>query len=252
MVRDKVLIVSSSDDEHSNVMSHWLRKENLADPVLFDFHDFPSSAQMTYDNEHGSSLVIPGFGTLKEEQIAGVWWRRPQKFSFEKSIVDPKVQRFCEVNCQHAIQGFFEILGDRVVDPPFRILAADRKLFQLHLAQRCDLKIFRETTDFVTGTALLKPTALENLHLLCHSPVILQQCIEPDFDIRITIVGKDIFSAKLTSGKPDGRVEIRKDAICEAEPYELPHDIELKIRRLISTIGLRCAAIDMRANKITL
>ena len=63
------------------------------------------------------------------------------------------------------------------------------------------------------------------------------------------IVGKDIFSAKLTSGKPDGRVDIRKDAICEAEPYELPHDIELKIRRLISTIGLRCAAIDMRANK---
>lgn len=55
------------------------------------------------------------------------------------------------------------------------------------------------------------------------------------------IVGKDIFSAKLTSGKPDGRVEIRKDAICEAEPYELPHDIEQKIRRLISTIGLRYA-----------
>ena len=44
-----------------------------------------------------------------------------QKFSFEKSIVDPKVKRFCEVNCQHAIQGFFEILGDREVDPPFRI-----------------------------------------------------------------------------------------------------------------------------------
>ena len=126
------------------------------------------------------------------------------------------------MNCQHAIQGFFEILGDRVVDPPFRILAADRKLFQLHLAQRRDLKvpstcatndpnaarefirsqsdgviskIFRETTDFVTGTALLKSTELDNLHLLRHSPVIFQQFIEPDFDIRITIVGKDIFSA---------------------------------------------------------
>ena len=73
MVRDKVLIVSSSDDEHSNVISQWLRKENLADPVLFDFHDFPLSAQMTYRNEIGSSLVIPGFGTLNEEQIAGVW-----------------------------------------------------------------------------------------------------------------------------------------------------------------------------------
>lgn len=276
MVRDKVLIVSSSDDEHSNVISQWLRKENLADPVLFDFHDFPLSAQMTYHNEHGSSLVIPGFGTLKEEQIAGVWWRRPQKFSFEKSIVDPKVKRFCEVNCQHAIQGFFEILGDRVVDPPFRILAADRKLFQLHIAQRCDLKvpstcatndpdvardfidsqsdgviykIFRETTNFVTGTTLLKPTELDSLHMLRHSPVIFQQFIEPDFDIRITIVGKDIFSAKLTSSKPDGRVDIRKDAICEAEPYELPHDIEQKIRRLISIVGLRYAAIDMRTNK---
>ena len=50
MVRDKVLIVSSSDDEHSNVISQWLRKENLADPVLFDFHDFPLSAQITYRN----------------------------------------------------------------------------------------------------------------------------------------------------------------------------------------------------------
>ena len=84
MVRDKVLIVSSSDDEHSNVISQWLRKENLADPVLFDFHDFPLSAQMTYRNEIGSSLVIPGFGTLNEEQIAGVWWRRPKNSPSKK------------------------------------------------------------------------------------------------------------------------------------------------------------------------
>lgn len=139
---------------------------------------------------------------------------------------DLKVPSTCATNDPNAAREFIKSQSDGVIS-----------------------KISRETTDFVTGTALLKSTELDNLHLLRHSPVIFQQFIEPDFDIRITIVGKDIFSAKLTSSKPDGRVDIRKDAICEAEPYELPQDIEQKIRRLISIVGLRYAAIDMRTNK---
>ncbi len=277
MSSNKVLIVSSPKDAHCYAVSHWLRKDELAEPIVFDFHDFPVRAAMTFQSGLKSSLRLPGVGTLRMEEIAGVWWRRPQSFSFAETISDPKVEQFCEVNCRHAIQGFFGILGERVVDPLFRVEAASRKLVQLHLAQNCNLqipptcvtndpetarefvesqdgrviyKIFRGGGSYYTGTKLLDHADLNMFHSLHHSPVIFQKYIEPGFDIRVTVVGKDIFAAKLISEKKDAQVDIRNDVSCEIEPYQLPQDVEHRIQKLITILGLRFAAVDLRSNRI--
>ena len=141
MGRRVVLIISSPQDTHAQVLSEWLRKDDLAEPVLFDFHDFPLNVTLTYNSSSSIALGLPGGVTLTPEDISGVWWRRPQDFAFSESITDPAVERFCELNCQHALQGFVEILGDRVIDQPVNIFAADRKVYQLHLAQDCGLTV---------------------------------------------------------------------------------------------------------------
>jgi glutathione synthase/RimK-type ligase-like ATP-grasp enzyme len=270
-----VLIVSSPEDTHSQVVAQWLRKYGLAEPVLFDFHDFPEEATITYQARTSVRLRIPGGYTLDSRSIAGVWWRRPQDFSFAKAIDDPSIQRFCEVNCFHAVEGLFQTLGERVIDPPFRMLAADRKLYQLALATDCGLrapktcatndprearrfvqscpgpivyKIFRGVEGHYKGTTLFEPSDLRNLDLLRHSPVIFQEFIEPGFDIRITAVGKKLFPAKLISTKAAARSDIRRDLACRIEPHRLPSDVERGVKSLVRHLGLRYCAIDMRAS----
>jgi glutathione synthase/RimK-type ligase-like ATP-grasp enzyme len=154
-------------------------------------------------------------------------------------------------------------------------MAADRKMYQLHIAQLCGLKIpatcitndsnvakefiegqdchhiykiFRGVGHNYAGTTILEKEHLDRLHLLKHCPVIFQEFIELGFDVRITIVGNMVFAAKLTTEKPDARIDIRRDLECEIEPYELPSTIKHSLLKMMSKMGLRYSTIDMRMN----
>jgi glutathione synthase/RimK-type ligase-like ATP-grasp enzyme len=91
------------------------------------------------------------------------------------------------------------------------------------------------------------PPAVDVL-LLRHSPVIFQQFIEPGFDIRITVVGKQLFPAKWTSRVSEAQVDIRLDLNAELTPYVLPSEIDLGLREIVAKLQLRYCAIDMRVS----
>jgi glutathione synthase/RimK-type ligase-like ATP-grasp enzyme len=273
MPNGKILIISCDDDFHAEVMSQWLRKECLAEPVRFDLHYFPRQSAMIVEDLSHLALRLPGGETLWADEIISVWWRRVSDFSFEEVLVDQQVREFCSLNCQHAIEGFFQILGDRVVDPIFRMRAANRKLYQLHLAQGCGLrvpptcvtndpdiarnfitttpgrkiyKIFEGINRLSATTTIIESKHMTHLNLLRHSPVIFQQFIEPGFDLRITVVGKQLFPAKWISRMPEAQVDIRVDINAEISSYVLPSEIDLGIRKLVAKLQLRFCAIDMR------
>lgn len=256
-------------------MSQWLRKERLAEPILLDFHDFPLRTHLTFTDTARMVLELSTGDRVEEEEIAGVWWRRPQRFSFAETLTG-SVERFCELNCAHAMRGFFEILGERVVESPSRLEAASLKMARLRLAQHCGLaipptcitndpgtarrfiesqptsvvyKILQGNEVHYTGTRVLQPSDLENLPLLRHAPVVFQRFIEPGFDVRVTIVGHEVFAAKLYSDRPEALADIRNDTVCQITPYELPSDFEERLRRLTAFFQLRFAAIDVRVDK---
>jgi glutathione synthase/RimK-type ligase-like ATP-grasp enzyme len=221
------------------------------------------------------ALKVPGVETLWADDIVGVWWRRVSDFSFEEVIADKHVKEFCSLNCLHAIEGFFQILGERVVDPIFRMRAANRKLYQLHIAKDCGLKIpptcvtndpdaastfitasperkiykiLDGTDELSVTTKMVQSIHMANLHLLRHSPVIFQQFIEPGFDVRITVVGNQLFPAKWISRMPEAQVDIRVDINADITPHVLPVEIAQGIKKLVATLQLRYCAIDMRVN----
>jgi glutathione synthase/RimK-type ligase-like ATP-grasp enzyme len=111
-------------------------------------------------------------------------------------------------------------------------------------------KILRGGESHYVGTTLLENADLGNFNLVYHCPVIFQHFVEPGFDIRVTVVGDSVFPAKLTSRKPAGRYDIRRDITCKIEEYELPPKVEGGIRWLTARLGLRFAAVDMRANRL--
>lgn len=78
------------------------------------------------------------------------------------------------------------------------------------------------------------------------APVFVQQYLEPKVDLRVTVIGKHVYSVEILSNqqgiKGDWRLE--KDKV-KYIPVELPKDIETKCIHLVSLLGLAYGAIDL-------
>lgn len=72
-------------------------------------------------------------------------------------------------------------------------------------------------------------------------PVIVQRRIEPRTDIRVLIVGQDVFGASTTASGPDWRLH-NTDTVWE--PWPVPHLIAEQSRALIRSLGLLYGALD--------
>ena len=90
----------------------------------------------------------------------------------------------------------------------------------------------------------------EELALLDHArdaPVIFQEYIEALYDLRVTIVGEEVFSAAIHSQQTAYAVDFRMDMENAAiEAMLLPAEVEDAIRSLVDRLGLVYGAIDMR------
>src|SRR4029450_8150883 len=95
------------------------------------------------------------------------------------------------------------------------------------------------------GTRLLGPGDMAHLDAVRLAPVIFQQFIPAESDLRITAVGGKLFPAAIRSS--DGLVDFRLsvgDAALSAE--QLPVSLSEKLLALLKRLGLVYGAIDMR------
>ena len=79
-------------------------------------------------------------------------------------------------------------------------------------------------------------------------PVICQEYVRKQFELRITIVGKEIFPCAIYSQEADAahRVDWRGDPYAiRHEAFALPSDIEEKCLALMDALGLQFGCIDM-------
>ncbi len=80
------------------------------------------------------------------------------------------------------------------------------------------------------------------------SPAIYQELVPKRFDIRVTIVGKKIFAARIDSqSDPQAAVDWRHTANPQLphQQVTLPADIEGRLLRLMDRLELNFAAIDL-------
>jgi hypothetical protein len=87
---------------------------------------------------------------------------------------------------------------------------------------------------------------LADFHL---TPCIFQQNIKKDYELRVTIVGDKVFSAKVDSQRlEETRIDWRKKKL-SFQPYELPEGISNKCLALTKNLNLSFGAIDLIKNK---
>jgi len=130
------------------------------------------------------------------------------------------------------IRGFFRDNGGRAIYKP--------------LTAACWVS---DEKSHATFTSVLSEELLRNDASLANAPGIYQEFLDKDFELRVTVIGRSVFAARLDSQKDgyyltDWRAnQIDNDIACE--PYNLPEEIEEKCLALMGRLGLVFGCIDI-------
>ncbi len=247
--------------------------------LVLDLYVFPEAcifvcviANMKVNVNH--YLKDSNGNTISLSSCRVIWWRRPQPLELHPEITDLSYRYIAMNECQQAISGLWLGLDVFWINHPIRTEQAASIPYQLKVAQRVGLEIPstlitnnpEEVTQFVSQygientvykaftatelnwreTRLFDPQELNLLDNLRFAPVIFQEYIPAQFDLRITIIGDDVFAASIYSQETSYKVDYRMDMhSARIEPYSLPMDPQERFKRLMNHLGLVYGAIEM-------
>jgi glutathione synthase/RimK-type ligase-like ATP-grasp enzyme len=273
MSRDVVLIISAPEDIHAKAVIGHLVDLGVR-PEILDLREFPNRASlaMRFGDRRSTTWHMASGETIDAEQVAAVWWRRPQQVRVDDAVVDPAQRRFAANECHCALNGLWETLRCRWINAPDADAAASHKPYQLDVAPELGLPIPdtlitndpEEAAAFIDRhdgkaiyktlsglpeawreTRLLRPSERAALSLVRHAPVIFQELIEGD-DLRVTVVGECIFAAQMESAGSRYPYDVRMDMTVPVKAVRLDPPTERGVRALMRRLGLEYGAIDLK------
>lgn len=246
---------------------------------LLDLSRFPQDLQlaMHYRPPNGREFLLRSNGAevLAFAEVRAIWWRRPRHFQIHREVSVASHQAFAYNEMLEAFAGLWQSLDAEWINHPTRDDVAARKAYQLRVAQDVGLTIPAtlitsapvEARDFVAQrgighvvykafsateqawreTRLLRQEELHLVDSVRFAPVIFQEYIEAVVDLRVTIVGEELFPAAIHSQESSYPIDFRMDmGNVRIEPLDLPSDVEAGLRALMSELGLVYGAVDMR------
>jgi glutathione synthase/RimK-type ligase-like ATP-grasp enzyme len=271
-----VLVISALGDAHAQAVMTALAARGELEVELLDLSDFPQRLALSMafeDGKHRFALCRPGGGILDLDRVRAVWWRRPQAFLLPESMTDAAHRRFAVSEARTAFQGLYQSMNAVWVNEPLRDAAAVNKPFQLTLAQRIGLEIpptlmtndpdeavafwqqndgtviykqFLALPETWRETRRLRPQEADLVAAVRWAPVIFQRYIEAEADIRVTVIGDELFAAAADVRSGGYPTDVRLNLDAAYVSHQLPESVGAQLRRMVNELGLRYGAIDLR------
>lgn len=97
-------------------------------------------------------------------------------------------------------------------------------------------------------TSRIGPEDLEAIETVRFAPVIFQELVAKVADIRVTVVGSQVFAARIDTPKPaHEQPDWRAFHVDELQhsPFELPDNVRLACLEMVRSFGLSFGAIDL-------
>lgn len=220
MRKYKVLIVTSSYDKtcdyiiskYSSINFFRLDVDRFSDYLI----DFSSKGFTIEKNKE----------VINSNSCLSIYLRKPSMENLDGKI-EEEYQTYVHKETYSLIEGIIECFDGTVLTKPSIMRKANNKAFQAYLATKCDLTMpiyaitnSQKSLDFFSRRkGIIKPIATGEILRKSHkefiqtnlidksfdtksfkySPVYLQDFIDKDYEIRITIVGKCIYPVKIQS-----------------------------------------------------
>jgi len=283
-----ILIVSYGDDVHKRVFEEVAIKNNYK-PLLFDAGGYPIENEELSINFLDDNLFISVKDKkVDPNDIFGVWWRRPRNRGKDKITA---MDRYMQLEGEVLVRSLRDFLPDvNWVSDPEATRMACRKPVQLLVAKKLGLKIpdtylgnspeglLRFLKMLNNKKIIIKPIGtsfidlssdgsnsmvvftkivekqliLDNMEMVKNCPVIFQEAVEKDSDVRITIVDDQVFCAEVSlfgCSDPNNVDWRNHDGKRVYTRHELPKKIQLQCIAFTKAMGLRFGCIDMAYSK---
>ena len=277
MTADVVLLVTASYDLAPEYVILALERRGV--PYFrLDTDRFPSEIRVSFD-PHGDITITDGELSVAGKDIKSVWYRRSVAPNLSTSL-DPGAREFCERETRAFLGGTLAALPTRrwlsssqaiwyAEHKPCQLAMAVRLGFTLpqtivtndqlvvqDFAQKVQLVAKAVSSGYITGsdgnqaifTSALHQSDLDDLGGLALAPVIFQEQVEKSSDVRVTVVGNEVFAAEILSqDRASSKVDWRAtdDPNLEHREHELPPSLARRCRQLVSQLGLSFGAIDL-------
>ncbi|NDO88362.1 MvdC/MvdD family ATP grasp protein [Cellulosimicrobium composti] len=271
-------IVSHADDLHTTEVVRHLDALG-ASHVLLDTGHAPRSVSLTSTQDSGGwhadwvDTSPDGVAAVDATSLRAVWWRRPQPFVVHDDVRSPQDRGFAVGEIAAAVAGLWSCLPATWVNDPDRDEAGSRKMWQLQVAARLGLRVprtcmtndparAREFLHREPGRVIFKPFGgtpatwretrpvreadLDLLESVRYAPVIFQEAVAGS-DVRVTIVGTQVFAAELRTEESGYAYDFRVDTHhCPTAAHDLPAPVSAGLLRLMEVLGLWYGAVDLR------
>ncbi len=217
-------------------------------------------------------LRDPRGRTVSADATSGVWWRRPERPTFDHRLSAGEQQALV-AQWQAFAEGLASVSGPRWVSQPSAIAASEDKAKQLTAARRAGFAVPATVwTNDVTqaheivsdASAVVKtvtaahwegdgeaafvfarPVTQADLPPdgpdFATAPAAFQARISPKRDVRVTVAGRAVLAAETTAEELDWRLE----SGLEWQPHDLPANVARRCRTLVDALDLRFGGIDL-------
>lgn len=274
------MIISNTYDPTADVVVRELNRRNT--PFFrLNTDEFPRWIRGSLSVEGSYAERILAWDNRNREvdlgNIHAVWYRRPTPPKIDYDLPSG-LSRFVQDECYDFIRGLWYSLDCFWVSHPDAIRRAEHKVYQLTVASRLGLPVPRTLISndpervrsfaqicangvvakaiyigFIDDpprsifTSVVNPVDLEDSESLRMAPVIFQEKIDKKCDIRVTVIGQQIFAAEIMASHSKFILDWRASEIekLEYRVHKLPGTIEAKCLSLVKELGLTFGAIDL-------
>jgi len=282
-----VLIVADPWDVHVRAVAWALRQRNI-DSAVWYTHDYPQKHAASFEIGAEQALTSYLYCAHKYQSFAvtadTVWLRRWYRPEADPSL-HPADVKFAQNEANEFVQSMMHALNDGTrfwVNPLQAKLRADRKPVQLAAARAVGLRIPEtlisnepariraffdrhhgriiykpmtaaswrsETETHVSYTAPVTAEVLAEDAALSNAPAIYQTEISKAFELRVTLIGRTLFAARLESQQSDFyKTDWRANMLTQnlrTAPFTLPPAIAERCLALADALGVVFGCLDL-------
>lgn len=271
-----VLLITARFDPAADLLLAELRRRNAL-CVRWNTHEFPLESNLNYrvSRERFATEIVTDGRTVDLSTVGSIWWQWDQPAGFPADLQGEE-RRFAETEAHLAVNALLTVGDFFWVNHPACENRAKSKPAQLFVARKLGLAVpdtlvsndpdevrrFIAKTKaeiiykglsqphMVPGTALftglLTKETLANLDLIRLTPGIFQERVEKAYELRVTVVGKKIFSVRIDSQTNRAAQLDWRKALHDVgyQAMQLPEEIEAKILAFMRAFELFYGAFD--------
>ncbi|WP_326982768.1 MvdD family ATP-grasp ribosomal peptide maturase [Chryseobacterium sp. MYb264] len=281
---NKILIITHTKDNFSiEKVTEYIDK-NGCEVIRFDVDLYPLKNKLTtsfQDGKWSTTLETPE-AKHRLDDIAAIWYRRAYNIGEGlREELEPKFFGAAMGEIRNTLFGFLESVDAYSLGKPSIYRRLDSKEEQLKIAEKIGLKIpescltnnadearqfilkhknvvakmqtgfaiYEDGVENVVFTNVVSEDKLEELDSLLYCPMQFQKMIEKKKELRVTVVGRDVYAFEIDSQQSeDAKIDWRKDGVNLIDKWvqtELPKDIEDKVLELLDVYHVDYGALDI-------